>query len=580
MATPESHRGRSLAAEQGVVTGDMVAQQAYCERRLHLMYVEGRWGDNAATAEGAWVHRRVDSGDGAVPEGEDTRSDAPAVVRTVDLESPSLRVRARLDLVELSADGHVAVPIEYKRGSAPEPPLHTWPPERVQAGLQALLLRHNGYECTSAVVYYAASKRRVLVPVDDALLAEVEHAVERARAVLALAAPPPPLRDSPKCPGCSLVGICLPDETNALLDRAAGPSDQASDDATPLRRLVPARDDALPLYVQEQGAKVGKQGDSLVVRRKKEILAKVRLIDVSQLVLCGSVSVTPAAINLLCNAEIPTVHLSMGHWFYGTTRGIGLRNAFDRAAQFERAGNAAFCLRFASACVRGKATNQRTLLRRNGTSGAAVLGDLRRAIDAIDDAADVDTLRGLEGQAAALYFGSFQDMLHPPDDGEANGTMPRFDFDGRNRRPPRDPVNALLSFGYALLAKEATVALLAAGLDPYWGLYHVPRHGRPALALDLMEEFRALIVDSAVIRAINTGAVDRRSFVVGGAGCALTSAGRKAFLRTYEARMDQLVTHPVFDYRLSWRRVIAVQAIMLARVLRGSLPEYIPIVTR
>ena len=155
-----------------------------------------------------------------------------------------------------------------------------------------------------------------------------------------------------------------------------------------------------------------------------------------------------------------------------------------------------------------------------------------------------------------------------------------FDFNGRNRRPPRDPVNALLSFGYALLAKDCAVALAAVGLDPHWGFYHQPRHGRPALALDLMEEFRPLIVDSVVITAINTGMVQEGDFTTAANACQLSATGRKSFLRAYESRMDQIATHPVFDYRLSWRRLVAMQAQLLARHLRGELAVYPGITTR
>jgi CRISPR-associated protein Cas1 len=138
----------------------------------------------------------------------------------------------------------------------------------------------------------------------------------------------------------------------------------------------------------------------------------------------------------------------------------------------------------------------------------------------------------------------------------------------------------MLSFGYALLAKECTIAAMAEGLDPWWGFYHKPRYGRPALALDLMEEFRPLVVDSAVVTAINTGMVSLGDFTRSQAGCLLSATGRKAFIRAYESRLDQLVTHPVFDYRCSWRSIIRLQARLLARWLTGDVPAYIGMVTR
>lgn len=125
-----------------------------------------------------------------------------------------------------------------------------------------------------------------------------------------------------------------------------------------------------------------------------------------------------------------------------------------------------------------------------------------------------------------------------------------WDFTTRNRRPPRDPINAMLSFAYALLAKELTVALLAEGLDPWWGMYHRPRHGRPSMSLDLMEEFRPLLADSAVLTAVNTGMVASADFLTTKAGCVMQANGRKALLRAFESRLDQLVTHPTFGYRV------------------------------
>jgi CRISPR-associated endonuclease Cas1 len=202
------------------------------------------------------------------------------------------------------------------------------------------------------------------------------------------------------------------------------------------------------------------------------------------------------------------------------------------------------------------------------------LAEMERLIESAGRAESLDELLGLEGALAANYFGQFSKLLQSPE------LETDWDFTKRNRRPPKDPVNALLSFGYALLTKECTVALLAEGLDPWWGLYHRPRHGRPAMALDLMEEFRPLVVDSAVITAINTGMLRRKDFTRSNAACMLNPEGRKSFIRAYEARLDQLVTHPLFDYRCSWRTLIRLQARCLSRWLRGDIPEYIGMTTR
>jgi CRISPR-associated protein Cas1 len=151
---------------------------------------------------------------------------------------------------------------------------------------------------------------------------------------------------------------------------------------------------------------------------------------------------------------------------------------------------------------------------------------------------------------------------------------------GRNRRPPKDPVNALLSFAYSMLTREWTITLSAVGLDPYRGYYHQPRFSRPALSLDMMEPFRPLIADSTVLTAINNGEVRPTDFVRSAGACVMSDAGRKRFIGAFERRMQQEVTHPIFKYRVSYRRLLEVQARLLIRHLAGEIPEYPNFVTR
>jgi len=575
-----------MVSQETLLPVRMLAEYAYCPRLFFLMHVDGRWADNVFTVEGQVIHQRADRLDHVLPDAvavgppadqsaapadadakaPDDGDEPPVISRSVPLDSPRLGLSAKLDLV--STAGDEAVPVETKRGRVPRTPERSYEPERVQLMAQGLLLREHGYRCDHGVLYYAGSHTRVDVPFTPELEARTLALIAEARQVAAGRDLPPPLEDSPKCNGCSLSGICLPDETLAL---RLVPPDPA---APAVRRLYPAHDDALPLYVQEQGASVGKKGEQLIIRKDGQDLARVRLKDVSQLVLCGNVFISAQTIHLLCEAGVPVVHLSSGHWFYGVTFGMGLRNAYDRAAQFAAAGRPDRCLAVAREIVAAKGANQRTLLRRNGSAPDAVLRDMADWVECARSAADLGQLLGFEGNLAAAYFRHFGTMLRPRDfDAE-------WDFESRNRRPPRDPVNAMLSFGYALLTKECTVALLSEGLDPWWGFYHQPRHGRPALALDLMEPFRPLIVDSAVITAINTGMVSRSDFTRSASGCLMKDTARKALIRAYEGRLDQLVTHPLFDYRCAWRAAIRVQARLLSRWLRGDIPEYRCIVTR
>ncbi len=572
----------------------MLNEYAYCPRLFHLMHVEGRWADNAYTVDGRNVHRRADRLDHVLPDPENSDSDdsdaapeggngnghkagadgdePPTVTRSVMLGSVALGLTGKLDLV--STADEVAVPVETKRGRVPNNEERSYEPERVQLMAQGLLLREGGYQCDHGVLYFAASRTRVDVPFTPELQQRTFDLIRQAKDACSATVSPPPLEDSPKCNGCSLAGICLPDETRLLHEQDDG-AEASGTEPVEIRQFFPPRDEALPLYVQEQGAMVCKTGKALVVWKQKEKLATVRLADTSQLVLCGNISVTAQTMHLLCEEDIPVVHLSMGNWFYGITQGMGLKNAYLRAAQFRVAADAGRCLALARRIVSAKIAAQRTFLRRNAAGlPQQALDDLAQQDEHARSAMTMESLLGIEGLGAKVYFTNFSRMVK----GDALPT--EWDFHNRNRRPPKDPINALLSFGYAMLAKECTVALAAEGFDPYWGFYHQPRHGRPALALDLMEEFRTPVVDSAVITAINTGMVREADFEIAKAGCAMKPEARKAFIRAYEGRLDQLVTHPVFDYRCSWRTVIRLQAKLLARWVRGEIDAYPGMETR
>jgi CRISPR-associated protein Cas1 len=340
---------------------------------------------------------------------------------------------------------------------------------------------------------------------------------------------------------------------------------------------VPARDDSLPLYVQSAGARIGKRGEELVIELRDGTKETAQIGNTSHVALFGNVQISTQAVQELCARGITVSYLSSGGWLYGITRGMDHKHVALRRAQFDAAADPERCLRLARRLVSVKIRNCRTMIRRNAEPVPAhSLDRLRELIDAADSAASLDALLGLEGTAARIYFDALRAMLRPPDEPHRLA----FDFESRNRRPPRDPINALLSFGYALLAKDVAVTLIAVGFDPYLGFYHQPRYGRPALALDVMEEFRPLIVDSVVLAAVNTGAIKADAFIRRGGAVSLTPSGRTSFLRAYERRMEELVSHPIFGYRISYRRILEVQTRLLARHLAGELAEYPPFATR
>lgn len=563
----------------------MLNEFVYCPRLFFYEWVDGVFRHSSDTVDGAQRHERADEREDELPPHEELEG-VTFKARAITLSSDAHGLIAKLDLVE--ADAGAVTPVDYKRGAPrdAESGPDAWPADRVQIAVQALVLRDNGYACDEGLLYYYETRQRVRVPMTDALMAETLSALDQARRVAQDGRIPPPLVDSPKCVRCSLAPICLPDETLASLsleDEARDPQlplfDVANEEQAPspvtrlddVRRLVPARDDLRVAYVTGFGLSIGKSGERLQVKEKGSLVQEIRLNEISQLNVFGSVQVSGAAIQALCYAEKPIAHFSMGGWFYGLTSGLGLKNVFLRREQFRRGEDERFCLRVARDIVASKIRNQRTLLQRNHVEPPAqVLDALKRLAARVQTTTALDELLGVEGTAAGQYFGAFAGMIKAePEEG-----VSAFDFERRNRRPPRDPVNALLSFAYSLLTRDLTIVCHAVGFDPFVGFYHQMRFGRPALALDLMEGFRPLVADSAVLTAINTRMVTADDFLRAGQAVALTQKGRSKFIRAYEQRMDQLVTHPIFGYRISYRRVLEVQARLLARYVTGELPVY------
>ena len=697
---PDGAKLRRIPDQEGLpdmIPVRMLNEFTYCPRLGYLEWVEGEWSSNVETMEGAFGHRRVDrpstkhvpKADDAKPAtaagDEDQLDPEPIHTRSLMLSAPDEGLLAKLDLLEL--DGMTAMPVDYKRGKAPKIPEGAYEPERVQLCAQGLILRANGFQCDRGVLYFIGSKKRVTIEFTDELIARTRHLRDQFRRTAAAGIIPPPLVDSPKCPRCSLVGICLPDETNLLqlearqfevgerwasalretppskspLPRFGGDATAEEDPATGLitrslmatfvggdgqgegavagdlpeprvRKLIPANDDALPLYVQTQGAMVGKSGDRLTIKYKDELLAERRLMDVSQVSIFGNIMLSAQGLRELTTRGIPVCHFTYGGWFHGITTGLVHKNVELRIRQFEIAADPDRSLEIARWFISGKIRNSRTLLRRHlspdecasslrgecpvedhapshhnssfnvqlpapadlgtddrepsrhggsahvepltaadGPNRNQILESLTELRRKAERATSAETLLGLEGMAAKTYFAGLFALL--------NGRH-EFNVNDRNRRPPKDPVNAVLSFVYALLVKELTVVLQAVGFDPMLGFFHRPRYGRPSLALDVAEEYRPLIGDSVALMAFNNGEIDHSSFLERAGAVTLTEAGRRAVIAAFERRLEQEVTHPIFGYRVSYRRILEVQARLLARTVTGELPEYIPFCTR
>lgn len=547
-----------------LVPARMLNEFAYCPRLFYLEWVQGEWAESVDTLEGTFRHRRVDKEAGDMSSADEVDQAGTAEVihaRSVMVSSEEIGMIAKVDLIE--GEGKTVHPVQYKRGS-PNPEGTAWEPEQVQLCAEGLILRGNGYEVDSGVVYFAETRQRVTIPFTEELVRRTLQLLRELEETAASGIIPAPLCHSSKCPKCSLVGICLPDEVGML-----GPAESPTEAEPEVRRLFPARDDALPLYVQAQGAVIRKDGDLLKIFLKGSAPESVRLLDVSQVGIFGNIQLSTQTLRELCTRGIPVSYFSYGGWFYGMVTGHMHKNIELRRMQYATAENAERSLYLARRFVQAKILNCRTLLRRNHVnSPSEALKEMALWAGKARKAESKETLLGIEGMAARIYYRHFAGMLK-----QSRETDCGFIFENRNRRPPKDPVNALLSFAYSILAKDLTAILQTVGFDPYLGFYHTVKYGRPALALDMMEEFRPLIADSVVIGAINNGEIRLTDFVTRAGFSSLKEKARRTFLQAYCRRMDSLITHPVFLYRISYRRTLEVQARLLGRYLAGEIEE-------
>lgn len=375
---------------------------------------------------------------------------------------------------------------------------------------------------------------------------------------------PLPLINDPKCPRCSLHSVCLPDEINAT----------RCNESTP-RNLWPPRDDGIHIVAQTNGTRVGIRGNTLqVTEATSGVVQEIPLASLESLSLLGHVQLSTQALHTLTDRHIPVAFLSAAGRLVSIVDPMDSVSAETRRNQVRIFDKPEKCLELARAMIGAKIRNQRTLLMRNASDlPKQSKDDLQEQAIAAERADSQASLRGHEGQAAAVYFEHFGRML-------SGEFREEFDRHGRQRRPPTDPVNSCLSMAYTMLTHDCVAALRTGRLEPSIGALHVSRPGRPALALDLMEPFRPLIADSLTITAFNRGELRSGHFQKTAAGCLFSNHGRQAFFEAYGRRMSDEVTHPTFGYRLSYRRMLILHARMIAAWMNGEVPSLSFLTTR
>ena len=328
------------------------------------------------------------------------------------------------------------------------------------------------------------------------------------------------------------------------------------------------------LYLVEQGSTLRKQGERLLVEKEGQTVASVPAVKVAQVVIFGSVQLTTPAIVYLLSNGIDAVFLSLDGKYYGRLISPESRYGELRQKHLRLVDDEARALQIAQTIVAAKLHNSRTLLMRaqrehHRPELKIAIEGLEWSLNKVKRTTKLASLMGVEGLGTAAYFRGFKHLLRQD-----------LGFEGRNRRPPSDPVNVLLSFGYTLLAFGIQAAVQTVGLDPYVGFLHGPVYSRPALVLDLMEEFRPVVVDSVVLRLVNSHILTRGHFVdqpeVPERPVLLTDEGRRLFLAAYEERVQTRVTEPERGEQVTMRRLFELQARQIARLALGQQSAYHP----
>ncbi|BCB82933.1 CRISPR-associated endonuclease Cas1 [Phytohabitans suffuscus] len=524
--------------QRDLIPISLVAHQAFCPRRAWLEAV-GETTDTHQMAVGTEAHAPADD-----PAGSRSRRN-----RAVDVISHDLGVIGRCDTVELDENAAMTV-VEHKATPVRRRPEVT-EPMRVQVALLSGALADMGYPVTGQAIYFTNHHTRVDVPISPDDMALARETVAATARTLAAKEAPPPLEDDRRCSRCSHISVCLPDE------RPLAPV---------TRRIVVADPDTQVLHLTTPGSRAYVTRGRIEVGKSGEKLGTFPIERVQGVVVHGNVDLSSGLIRELLWRSLSVVWCTSSGRVTGWARAAQGPNGGPRLLQHvaSHSGRIDLARQFVSA----KVANQATLLRRHGDASTAVarLRELQR--EALE-APSLNDLFGIEGDAAARYFECFLSMLRPKVI-EAEGLA----FSVRTRRPARDPINAALNLCYGLLTADALRAVVACGLDPHAGFLHSSGRNKPALALDLVEEFRAPVADSVVINAFNNGEIRARDFTTALGTTRIGERGRKALIAGYERRVTGTFRHPIFGYDVTWRRAMEIQARLVLGVVDGTQPRY------
>lgn len=519
---------------------------AYCERLFYLEEVEEIRVADASVYAGRRLHEEL-----VADEGE---------LVSLALESETLGIRGKVDCLR-RRNGQL-IPYEHKRGRSAKGDAgpQAWPSDRLQVCAYTLLLEeHTDTSIEEARIRYHATNTTVRVPVDEKAREDVRKAVVRARELSQSVERPPVATNDRLCLRCSLAPVCLPEEERLARDENWEPV-----------RLFPQDRERQTIHVTTHGARIGRSGETLMVTDTAGQKQVFPVREVGEIVIHGYAQISTQAIHLCASQEIGV------HWFTGGGRYVsglvvGASPVQRRIRQFEALRDPGLLFRLARRLVRARASSQLGfLLRASRGKDRKMLGiddalqGLRNALRAASCAEGIDSLRGHEGDAGRHYFSGLPGLLR-------NDLDERLRFNGRNRRPPQDRINALLSFGYALLYRDVLQAIMAVGLEPAFGFFHRPRSAAHPLVLDLMEIFRVPLWDMPLVASVNRLQWNvEEDFTRAGKQVWLSDSGRKKAIEVYERRKEDPWKHPVTGYSLSYARLIELEARLLEKEWAGE----------
>lgn len=537
-----------ISAKPATIRVSALHALAYCPRLFYLEEVEELYTQDAAVFAGRRLHAEIEK-----QEDEEWEE--------LFLESEDLGLRGRLDALR-TRDGDT-IPYEHKRGRAyrdenQQP--QAWESDRLQILAYALLLESAwGITVKEGRIRYHADNVLVHVPVDDAGRTAVREAIQQAR-ILRQSTHRPPVTDNERlCARCSLAPVCLPEEARLAHDQEWQPI-----------RLFPEDDEREVIHVLEPGTAVGRTGEQIKVSRRHQPLETFPARQVGQLVLHSFSQISTQALHFCADQGIGVHFISGGGWYIGSfdTRQGSIQR---RIRQYAALSNSDTCLELARKLVICRGQGQRKFLMRGTRRKTKVpeilskaIAQMKAVLKQVPQAKSLESLLGLEGNLAALYFSALPGLISPEVASELH-------FHGRNRRPPKDRFNALLSFGYAMLLKDVMNSILTVGLEPALGFYHQPRSQAAPLALDLMEIFRVPLVDMTVMASVNRGQWDvKADFEVRGEQVWLNDSGRRKFVELYERRKQESWKHPVTGYSLTYRRLFELEVRLLEKEWMGE----------